>query len=100
MFIELSIYSPTSPHYGHGQNPISPLTRGEERKGGKRRGEDHSVHWSCKAYSLASDFIKTCVFEWEMDTEMQQTDKKEENPSFKIKYKHRREGECELTKLR
>ena len=39
--------------------------RGEERRGEERRGEvlDHSqaVHWSCKAYSLTSDIIKTCV---------------------------------------
>ena len=74
MFIELSIYSPTSPHYGHGQNPISPSRR---RRGEKmrRRGEvslDHSqsAHWSCKAYSLKSDVIKTCVREWDMETEM------------------------------
>lgn len=50
--------------------------RGREgRKGEERRGEvllDHSqsVHWSCKAYSLTSDIIKTCVCEWEMETEM------------------------------
>lgn len=29
VFIELSIYSPTSSHYGHGQNPIFPPRRGE-----------------------------------------------------------------------
>lgn len=41
MFIELSVYFPTSPHYGHGQDPISPL-RGEveDRRNKERKGEE------------------------------------------------------------
>lgn len=38
MFIELSVYSPTSPHYGHGQDPISSSRKGEERERGSRGG--------------------------------------------------------------
>lgn len=53
MFIELSVYSPTSPHYGHGQDPISPSRRGEvedkrnketreerRKKGGEEKGKE------------------------------------------------------------
>lgn len=42
MFIELSVYSPTSPHYGHGQDPISPLRRGEveDRRNKERRKKE------------------------------------------------------------
>lgn len=38
MFIELSVYSPTSPHYGRGQDPISSSRKGEERERGSRDG--------------------------------------------------------------
>lgn len=36
VFIELSVYSPTSPHYGHGQDPISSSRKGGESERGSR----------------------------------------------------------------
>lgn len=44
VFIELSIYFPTSPHYEHGQDPISPSRRGEEWRGEGLLDPSESVH--------------------------------------------------------
>lgn len=85
MFIELSIYSPTSSHYGHGQNPIFPwrrkTRRGDEEtwRGEKFQWISEGLHWSCKTCPVTSDIIKTFARKWDMVRAMQETEDEEES---------------------